>query len=68
MVNAKLTALLGHEGVLTTFLSYGVVADSRQCEIMQSLATPKQEVQMDINEIAALLREMRDNGVKIIAA
>lgn len=59
---------LGHEGVLTTFLSYGVVADSRQGEIMQSLATPKQAVQTDISEIAVLLREMRDNGVKIIAA
>ena len=35
---------------------------------MQSLATPKQAVQTDINEIAVLLREMRDNGVKIIAA
>jgi integrase/recombinase XerD len=57
---------LGHEEVLTTFLSYGVVADSRQGEIMQSLTMPKRAVQTDINEIAALLREMRDNGAKII--
>lgn len=58
---------LGHDGVLTTFLSYGVVADSRQSIIMQSLAAPKQEVQNDIKEIATILRGLRDNGARIIS-
>jgi integrase len=32
---------LGHEGVLTTFLSYGQVSIGRQSEIMRQLASPK---------------------------
>jgi hypothetical protein len=32
---------LGHEGVLTTFNSYGTVAAVRQSEIMQDLAKPR---------------------------
>lgn len=31
---------LGHEGVLTTFLSYGQVADARQGDIMRRLRQP----------------------------
>jgi integrase len=59
---------LGHEGVLTTFLSYGAVADSRQGAIMQGLATPKYTAKPDITELAkALMREMRDNGTEILA-
>ena len=35
---------LGHEGVLTTFLSYGTVAASRQSEIMRHLASSKMDL------------------------
>jgi integrase len=56
---------LGHEGVLTTFLSYGQVADRRQGEIIRGLATPQLAVQPDVNELAkALVREMRDSGME----
>jgi integrase len=51
---------LGHEGVLTTFLSYGQVASHRQREIMRSVATPQLTVLPDVREFAeALAREMR---------
>ena len=43
---------LGHEKVLTTFISYGEVACQRQGEIIRGLATPQQAVQSDANEIA----------------
>jgi integrase len=43
---------LGHEKVLTTFLSYGEVASSRQGEIMRVLARPQMEKQTDADEIA----------------
>lgn len=32
---------LGHEGVLTTFFSYGSVSSERQSEIMRTIAAPK---------------------------
>jgi integrase len=35
---------LGHDGVLTTFSSYGTVAATRQAEIIRSLATPTEEL------------------------
>jgi len=51
---------LGHEKVLTTFLSYGGVACQRQGEIIRDLAKPQQAVQPDVSELAkALAREMR---------
>jgi len=50
---------LGHEGVLTTFLSYGEVACQRQGEIIRGLATPQQAVPSEVNEIAkAVVQEM----------
>ncbi len=56
---------LGHEGVLTTFLSYGQVADRRQGEIMRSVAMPQLTAQPDVSELAkALFREMRDSGME----
>ncbi|EGR3920094.1 site-specific integrase [Vibrio cholerae] len=39
---------LGHEGVLTTFYSYGDVSDYRQAELLKKLATPRKEVTPDI--------------------
>jgi integrase len=60
---------LGHEGVLTTFLSYGAVADLRQGEIMHGLATPKPAMQSNISELAkAIAREMRDAGAGTLSA
>lgn len=52
---------LGHEKVLTTFLSYGGVACQRQGEIIKDLAKPHQVEQPDINEFATMLaREIKD--------
>jgi integrase len=54
---------LGHDKVLTTFLSYGQVESPRQGEIIRGLATPQLAMQADVTELAkALLREMRDSG------
>lgn len=50
---------LGHEEVLTTFCSYGQVANSRQAEIMRGIAKPKRGERADAEEIAkAVVREM----------
>lgn len=55
---------LGHDKVLTTFLSYGQVESSRQGEIIRGLATPQIVVQADVSELAkALVREMQDSLV-----
>lgn len=43
---------LGHERVLTTFYSYGNVADSRQGEIIQNLASPQHSAQISPEEVA----------------
>jgi len=54
---------LGHEGVLTTFYSYGVVGSRRQGEIIRSLAEPGRSERSDIDEIArAVARELRSSG------
>ena len=51
---------LGHETVLTTFLSYGGVACQRQGEIIRELAIPQQASQPDVSELAkAIALEMR---------
>ncbi|MDP3663738.1 MAG: tyrosine-type recombinase/integrase [Nitrosomonas sp.] len=51
---------LGHEKVLTTFLSYGGVACQRQGEIIRDLTKLEQNMQSDINQLAkAIAREMR---------
>jgi integrase len=60
---------LGHEKVLTTFLSYGKVACQHQGEIIRGLATaPQQAMQPDANEIAeALFKKLRDSDVDMRA-
>ncbi|HEX4022393.1 MAG TPA: tyrosine-type recombinase/integrase [Acidobacteriaceae bacterium] len=58
---------LGHESVLTTFLSYGEVASQRQREIIRGLAAPKQPVQSEADEIAeAVYKRLRgsDDGMR----
>ena len=55
---------LGHEGVLTTFYSYGSVAERRQGEIIKSLAQPTVAPAGQAEEIAqALMRMMRQDGL-----
>jgi integrase len=55
---------LGHEGVLTTFLSYGEVPCDRQGEIIRALGTPQQAVQSDANEIAeAVFKRLCASGM-----
>ncbi|MBK9027681.1 MAG: site-specific integrase [Propionivibrio sp.] len=57
---------LGHDKVLTTFLSYGQVESPRQGEIIRSLAAPQFTTQPDVSELAkALLREMCNSGTSI---
>lgn len=51
---------LGHEQVLTTFLSYGEVGSSRQKEIISELANKKQATHFDADEFAeAVARKLR---------
>lgn len=55
---------LGHEQVLTTFLSYGAVAVQRQGEIIRGLATLQQGMQSDADAFAeAVFKRFRDYGV-----
>jgi integrase len=59
---------LGHEKVLTTFVSYGAVARDRQGEILRGLATPQEAVQSGVNEIAeAVFKRFRDSGLDVRA-
>ncbi len=52
---------LGHEGVLTTFYSYGEVQPDRQAEIIRDLRSPRGKVGLDEDRLAeALFR--RING------
>jgi len=58
---------LGHEGVLTTFLSYGEVQPKRQVEIIQKIGLPREATTQNINtaEFAkALAREMQNQAVR----
>lgn len=54
---------LGHDGVLTTFYSYGQVQEGRQGEIFKELKTPREPVGQDVGEFAkAIAREMLNQG------
>jgi integrase len=51
---------LGHEGVMTTFFSYGEVQQHRQGEIFQQLKLPRSSTNQDVSELAkALALEMK---------
>lgn len=56
---------LGHEGVLTTFYSYGEVQNNRQGEIFQQLKAPRASAsKQDVTELAkALAQEMQKQKV-----
>ena len=57
---------LGHEKVLTTFISYGEVACQRQGEIIRDLATPQKPDSRNVDEIAeALYKKFRSVGINI---
>jgi integrase len=52
---------LGHEAVLTTFLSYGTVGEHRQREIIQNLSTKRQVNPINVDELAeAVARKLRN--------
>lgn len=54
---------MGHDGVLTTFLSYGAVAPRRQGQIISELGTAQAATPADVSALArALLSEMRTAG------
>ena len=55
---------LGHEGVLTTFYSYGTVAPRRQGEIIKDLAAAPKATASGADDVAqAVVRAMRDAGM-----
>lgn len=55
---------LGHEKVLTTFLSYGEVGCQRQSEIMRALGNPQVYTSSEAGEIAkAVMRELASAGI-----
>jgi integrase len=57
---------LGHEKVLTTFLSYGEVGCQRQGEIIRDLATPQKNMPTDASEIAeAVFKKLSKAGVDL---
>jgi len=57
---------LGHEKVLTTFLSYGEVAYLRQGEIIRGLAAPQNLQRSGADEIAdVLFKKLRESGVGV---
>jgi len=57
---------LGHEKVLTTFISYGEVACQRQGEIIRDLAMPQRAVPTDADEIAeAVYKKLRLSGMDV---
>jgi len=57
---------LGHEKVLTTFISYGEVACQRQREIIRDLAMPQRAVPTDGDEIAeAVYKKLRLSGMDV---
>jgi integrase len=54
---------LGHEQVLTTFLSYGSVAAERQGAIIRGLGSSQPSKQPDADDIAeAVLRKLQSAG------
>ena len=53
---------LGHDKVLTTFLSYGQIESPRQGEIIRGLAILPIAELTDVSKLAkALVREMRES-------
>ena len=58
---------LGHEKVLTTFLSYGEVACQRQGDIIKGLGSPKSAMQSEANQFAeVVLTRLRESGIDVV--
>lgn len=58
---------LGHEGVLTTFYSYGDVADYRQAELLKKLRKPRINIDEDLDAlIEAKIRKMQKSEYAFI--
>lgn len=56
---------LGHEKVLTTFMSYGVVARDRQGDILRTLGEPEVLARSEVDQIAdALFKRFEDRGLE----
>lgn len=55
---------LGHEQVLTTFMSYGTVPRNRQGEIIRELANPRQSAQSSVEDIAEAVARRLQAGSK----
>lgn len=54
---------LGHEDVMTTFLSYGQVAEQRQGKIISNLAIQNDKSMEDVNKLAkAIAQELKANS------
>lgn len=53
---------LGHEGVLTTFYSYGTVAPRRQGELIKALAVPQPGTAQNPEALAAFLAQALQRG------
>jgi hypothetical protein len=59
---------LGHEQVLTTFLSYGSVAADRQGAIMRGLGATRQSKQPNAEDFAdAVVRRLQSAGARVPA-
>lgn len=59
---------LGHEQVLTTFMSYGKVANDRQGEIIRGIGMPKPPSQPALDELAeTVVKKLRDAGARLPA-
>jgi integrase len=57
---------LGHEKVLTTFISYGVVTCQRQGEIIRNLETTQSPVPTNADEIAeAVCKKLFSSGIGV---
>jgi integrase len=57
---------LGHEGVLTTFRSYGEVSTRRQREIIEHLSSPQRSIPTDPKEFAkAVAQELRKSKTEV---
>lgn len=54
---------LGHEGVLTTFTSYGEVARDRQAEIFKRLESKPHPDDFDQRAYNSLMKALKDSGV-----
>jgi hypothetical protein len=60
---------LGHEQVLTTFMSYGKVAIERQGEIIRGIGIPKQSAQPAVEDFAeAVFKRLQNAGMGLPGA